>query len=259
MPYLRLPRLRGDGISRALRPQPSHPGLGVRRGGARRTLAAGHRARSQPIGPAQPESPRPLSAANARTPKPSGGHSTASDLLTNARGRVRPGDAAEPPDEAVALADEKAPAGRIQHPLGKPRQQERRLISFFDPASGNPSFGQHRSTIGLADEKKAPSISPTPRGRKGLVTSEPSPHTLRTPSFQRASPFVIGGRLAGRCEPPHTSPPRALLRLARQLWEEHAHSCRSQSHSRRLRKRWSERTMAGAPSDGSAIAWGAHQ
>jgi len=193
MPYLRLPRLRGDGISRALRPQPSHPGLGVRRGEARRTLAAGHRARSQPIGPAQPESPRPLSAANARTPKPSGGHSTASDLVTNTRGRVRPGDAAGPPDEAAALADEKAPAGRIQHPLGKPRQQERRLISFFDPASGNPSFGEHRSTIGLADEKKAPSISPTPSGRKGLVTSESSPHTLRTPSFQRASPFVIGG------------------------------------------------------------------
>jgi len=53
--------------------------------------------------------------------------------------------------------------------------------------------------------------------------------------------------------------PRALLRSVRQLWEEHAHPCRSQSHSRHLRKRWSERTMAGAPSDGSAIAWGAHQ
>ena len=167
MPYLRLPHLRGDGISRALRPQPSHPGLGVRRGEARRTLAAGHRARSQPIGPAQPESPRTLSAANARTPKPSGGHSTASGLVTNTSGRVRPGDAAGPPDEAAALADEKAPVGRIQHPLGTPRQQERRLISFFDPASGNPSFGEHRSTIGLADEKKAPSISRRQGGGKG--------------------------------------------------------------------------------------------
>jgi hypothetical protein len=159
MPYLRLPHLRGDGISRALRPQPSHPGLGVRRGEARRTLAAGHRARSQPIGPAQPESPRPLSAANARTPKPSGGHSTASDLVTNTRGRVRPGDAAGPPDEAAASGDERARVGRRHQPRDKPERQERRLTSFFDPAS-QPSF------LVSADQRLG---WPTKRRRRALA------------------------------------------------------------------------------------------
>ena len=52
---LRLPRLLSHGLSRVLRPQPSHSGLGVRGGRARRALAAGRCARSQPIGPAQPE------------------------------------------------------------------------------------------------------------------------------------------------------------------------------------------------------------
>jgi hypothetical protein len=66
------------------------------------------------------KAPRLLSAASARTPKPSGGHSTANGLVTNTRGRVPPGDAAGPHDEAAALGDEKAPAGRIQHPPDKP-------------------------------------------------------------------------------------------------------------------------------------------
>jgi hypothetical protein len=40
--------------------------------------------------------------------------------------------------------------------------------------------------------------------------------------------------------------PRALLRSVRQLWEEHAHPCRSQSHSRHLRKRWSSPVLLGS-------------
>ena len=61
-----------------------------------------------------------LSAASVRTPKPIGRHSIASDLVTNTRGRVRAGEAAGPPDEAPALGDEKAPAGRMQRRPDKP-------------------------------------------------------------------------------------------------------------------------------------------
>src|SRR5215471_13693431 len=90
---------------------------------------------SRPDGPTlTPKRPGPLNASSARRPKPSGGHSTASGLVTSARGRVRSGDAAGPPDEAAASGAE-VPAGRIQHPPDKPLRQERRLTSVFDPAS----------------------------------------------------------------------------------------------------------------------------
>jgi hypothetical protein len=75
----------------------------------------------------------PYGKPTARTPIPSGGHSTATSLVTNARGRVHAGDAAGPPDEAAALGDEKAPAGRMPHPLDKPQRQERRLTAFSIP------------------------------------------------------------------------------------------------------------------------------
>ena len=84
------------------------------------TVPAGFPALIVPVPNPSPERTRSLSATSARTPKPSGGHSTASGLVTNTRGRVRPGDAAGPPDEAAALGDEKAPAALIQHRPDKP-------------------------------------------------------------------------------------------------------------------------------------------
>jgi hypothetical protein len=86
--------------------------------------------------------------------------------VTNTRGRVPPGDAAGPPDEAAASGDEKAPAARIQHPLGKPKRQERQLISFFDPASQPILLGSTDQRLRWPT-KKAP--SPTPMREGGLA------------------------------------------------------------------------------------------
>jgi hypothetical protein len=81
----------------------------------------------------------------------------------------------------------------------------------------------------------------------------------RSPRAAQSPVQEIGGRAPGLCELLHTPLPQASVRCGALTKGGAPTPCRSQSHSRHLQKRWSERTMAGAPSHGSAIAWGARQ
>lgn len=104
-----------------------------------------------------------------------------------------------PQAKADHLADEKGPAGRIQRPPDKPERQERRRTAFFGPAS-QPSFGEHRSRIALADEKRRRAVKPD-ASYGGLGQGEKRQASL----LLRRSPRAASpGPANDLCDPAHT-------------------------------------------------------